>query len=148
MKAKKVSRRKRRGRRRVNNKNKINLGEGKWGKNGIKAFHEAGIRGVCIFDMGARGNREAMPPAGPLFMSDESALEFITSAAQLVDDHSVSRFLFDLRNASSIKSVFHDCEIVHHHLHVLSFTGISKVTLLVNPGDLTTDELLRDNGTK
>ena len=38
----------------------------------LKAFHEAGIRGLCVFDMGARGDEEAFPPAGPPFMSDES----------------------------------------------------------------------------
>lgn len=38
----------------------------------LKAFHDAGISGVCIFDMGARGAKEAMPPAGPAFMSKPS----------------------------------------------------------------------------
>ncbi|MBN1443390.1 MAG: hypothetical protein JXA90_11835, partial [Planctomycetes bacterium] len=38
----------------------------------LQAFHDAGIRGVLIFDMGARGAKEAMPPAGPPFLSDRS----------------------------------------------------------------------------
>lgn len=41
----------------------------------LKAFHDAGIRGVCLFDMGARGDRDASPPAGPAFMSDESVAD-------------------------------------------------------------------------
>lgn len=41
----------------------------------LKAFHDAGIRGVCIFDMGARGDTSAMPPAGPPFMSKESVAD-------------------------------------------------------------------------
>jgi hypothetical protein len=41
----------------------------------LKAFHAAGIRGVCIFDMGARGAREASPPAGPPFLSKTSVAE-------------------------------------------------------------------------
>ncbi len=41
----------------------------------LKAFHDAGIRGVCIFDMGARGDTSAMPPAGPPFMSEESVAD-------------------------------------------------------------------------
>ena len=38
----------------------------------LQALYDAGIRGVCIFDMGARGPAEATPPAGPPFMSDQS----------------------------------------------------------------------------
>jgi len=38
----------------------------------LKAFYDAGVRGLCIFDMGARGAAEGMPPAGPAFMSERS----------------------------------------------------------------------------
>ncbi len=31
----------------------------------LQSFHDAGIRGVCIFDMGARGEKQSMPQAGP-----------------------------------------------------------------------------------
>jgi len=37
----------------------------------LKQFSEKGIGGLCIFDMGARGDKKAAPPAGPAFMSDE-----------------------------------------------------------------------------
>jgi len=37
----------------------------------LKQFSEKGIGGLCIFDMGARGDAKAAPPAGPAFMSDE-----------------------------------------------------------------------------
>jgi hypothetical protein len=37
----------------------------------LRQFSEKGIGGVCIFDMGARGDAKAVPPAGPAFMSDE-----------------------------------------------------------------------------
>lgn len=36
----------------------------------LRAMHEAGIRGLCLFDMGARGNLRATPPPGPAFLSD------------------------------------------------------------------------------
>lgn len=36
----------------------------------LRELHKAGIRGVCLFDMGARGPVEAQPPAGPAFLSD------------------------------------------------------------------------------
>ncbi|MBN2476388.1 MAG: hypothetical protein JXB62_17375 [Pirellulales bacterium] len=38
----------------------------------LKAFYDAGIRGLCIFDMGARGAPEGSPPAGPPFLSEHS----------------------------------------------------------------------------
>ena len=41
----------------------------------LEAFHAAGIRGVCIFDMGARGARDASPPAGPPFLSKTSVAD-------------------------------------------------------------------------
>jgi hypothetical protein len=37
----------------------------------LKQFSEKGIGGLCIFDMGARGDIRAIPPAGPAFMSDK-----------------------------------------------------------------------------
>jgi hypothetical protein len=37
----------------------------------LKQFSENGIGGLCIFDMGARGDKKAVPPPGPAFMSDE-----------------------------------------------------------------------------
>jgi len=37
----------------------------------LKQFSEKGIGGLCIFDMGARGDAKAVPPPGPVFMSDE-----------------------------------------------------------------------------
>jgi hypothetical protein len=41
----------------------------------IKALHDAGIRGLCIFDMGGRGDAKTLPPAGPAFMSEKSAAD-------------------------------------------------------------------------
>jgi len=37
----------------------------------LKQYSEKGIGGLCIFDMGARGDKKAAPPPGPAFMSDE-----------------------------------------------------------------------------
>ncbi|MCP4258413.1 MAG: hypothetical protein GY774_13075 [Planctomycetes bacterium] len=37
----------------------------------LKQYSEKGIGGLCIFDMGARGDTKATPPAGPAYMSDE-----------------------------------------------------------------------------
>jgi hypothetical protein len=36
----------------------------------LEAFHAAGLRGLCVFDMGARGPEGQLPPAGPAFLSD------------------------------------------------------------------------------
>ncbi|NQT40625.1 MAG: hypothetical protein HQ581_24240, partial [Planctomycetes bacterium] len=48
----------------------------------LKAFHDVGVRGLCIFDMGARGAPEGMPPAGPPFMSEPS-VEDIAHAVRI-----------------------------------------------------------------
>ncbi len=48
----------------------------------LRAYHDAGVRGLCIFDMGARGAAEGMPPAGPAFMSERS-VEDIVHAVQI-----------------------------------------------------------------
>ncbi len=37
----------------------------------LKQYSEKGIGGLCIFDMGARGDTKAAPPPGPAYMSDE-----------------------------------------------------------------------------
>lgn len=39
----------------------------------LEAYQKAGIGGLCLFDMGARGDKRAVPPAGPAFLSPESA---------------------------------------------------------------------------
>ncbi|MBI4662295.1 MAG: hypothetical protein HY735_26035 [Verrucomicrobia bacterium] len=36
----------------------------------LEAFREKGISGLCVFDMGARGTPDTVPPAGPPFLSD------------------------------------------------------------------------------
>jgi len=56
----------------------------------LKQFSEKGIGGLCIFDMGARGDKKAAPPSGPAFMSDES-VEDIAYALKLAGkfDHDV-----------------------------------------------------------
>ena len=41
----------------------------------LQALHAAGVRGLCIFDMGARGAEEGLPPAGPAFMSEQSVAD-------------------------------------------------------------------------
>ena len=38
----------------------------------LRSFAEQGVGGLCIFDMGARGDAKFFPPTGPAFMSDES----------------------------------------------------------------------------
>jgi hypothetical protein len=38
----------------------------------LTQLHAAGIRGLCLFDMGARGDPSGVPPAGPAFLSDRS----------------------------------------------------------------------------
>jgi hypothetical protein len=37
----------------------------------LEQLHSVGIRGLCVFDMGARGRADALPPKGPAFMSKE-----------------------------------------------------------------------------
>lgn len=48
----------------------------------IRQFSELGIGGLCLFDMGARGRADALPSAGPAFLSDES-VELIAAAIRL-----------------------------------------------------------------
>ncbi len=48
----------------------------------LKAFYDVGVRGLCIFDMGARGAAQRMPPAGPPFMSERS-VEDIAHAVRI-----------------------------------------------------------------
>ncbi len=48
----------------------------------LRQFKQAGLSGVLIFDMGARGKKSAAPPAGPAFMS-ESSIEAIGQAVRI-----------------------------------------------------------------
>ena len=62
-------------------------------KKELKELHDAGIRGVCIFDMGARGDKQASPPAGPPFLSDQSVEDIafaVRAAGQLGMDVQLS----------------------------------------------------------
>ncbi|UCD51431.1 MAG: hypothetical protein JSW27_02130 [Phycisphaerales bacterium] len=74
---------------------------------------------------------------GPI--TRESALEFITEAARAADTQGLDRFLFDVRGASNVKRPLHDYEIAHDHLRKLGFSPVSRVALLVSPGDQTHD---------
>jgi hypothetical protein len=38
----------------------------------IEELHAAGVGGLCLFDMGARGAEDSRPPTGPPFLSDAS----------------------------------------------------------------------------
>jgi hypothetical protein len=38
----------------------------------LKSLHAAGIRSLCLFDMGATGDKSCVPMAGPAFLSDRS----------------------------------------------------------------------------
>lgn len=50
----------------------------------LQEFHAQGIRGVLIFDMGARGAAGTIPTEGPAFMSDQSVadIEYAVRVAQ------------------------------------------------------------------
>ncbi|MCC6858125.1 MAG: hypothetical protein IT158_06185, partial [Bryobacterales bacterium] len=48
----------------------------------LRAMKEAGFGGVLLFDMGARGDPRAQPPAGPAFLSPEWMRQFRESATQ------------------------------------------------------------------
>jgi hypothetical protein len=65
----------------------------------------------------------------------DSAIEFITAAAQVAEDRGVKSFLFDMRAALNAKSPLHDYQIANHHLRGLGFGARSRVALLVSPGD-------------
>jgi len=60
----------------------------------LKQFSEKGIGGLCIFDMGARGDAKAAPPAGPAYMSDEF-VENVAYTLQLA-----SKFNLDVQLAA------------------------------------------------
>ncbi len=74
---------------------------------------------------------------GPI--TRESALQFITEAAEKADTHHLNSFLFDVRGTLNAKGLFHDHDIVHNHLRGLGFNLASRVALLVSPGDKTHD---------
>lgn len=38
----------------------------------LEEYARAGIGGICVFDVGARGDSKALPPAGPAFLGPES----------------------------------------------------------------------------
>lgn len=42
----------------------------------LEQLHAAGITGLCVFDMGARGAADALPPDGPAFASKEWIANF------------------------------------------------------------------------
>jgi hypothetical protein len=48
----------------------------------LKAMKEAGIGGVLLFEMGARGNPATIPPPGPAFLSDEWMKQLRVTAEQ------------------------------------------------------------------
>ena len=52
----------------------------------LKQYSEKGIGGLCIFDMGARGDAKAAPPAGPAFMSDEF-IENVANTLELAEKY-------------------------------------------------------------
>jgi hypothetical protein len=41
----------------------------------VAEYAKAGIGGLCLFDVGARGDASAMPPAGPAFLGPESVAD-------------------------------------------------------------------------
>ena len=43
----------------------------------LRQLQDMGISGLCVFDMGARGLKEALPPTGPAFMSAEWIENFV-----------------------------------------------------------------------
>jgi hypothetical protein len=52
----------------------------------LEAFHKVGVRGLCVFDMGARGPEGRVPPAGPAFLSDawmDSFAHLLSKAGKL-----------------------------------------------------------------
>ncbi len=51
-------------------------------KHELRQLHKIGIGGLCVFDMGARGLKEALPPTGPAFMSNE----WIESFAHIIQE--------------------------------------------------------------
>jgi hypothetical protein len=52
----------------------------------LREFADKGVGGLCIFDMGARGDSKFFPPTGPAFMSDDS-VESIAKAVQAAKRH-------------------------------------------------------------
>lgn len=52
----------------------------------LEAFHAVGVRGLCVFDMGARGPEGRLPPAGPAFLSEawlDAFAHLLAKAARL-----------------------------------------------------------------
>ena len=66
----------------------------------LGAFADIGVGGLCIFDMGARGDSRFFPPTGPAFMSNES-VESIAQAAQAARRHGLEVQLSRLQQLGS-----------------------------------------------
>jgi hypothetical protein len=59
----------------------------------LEAYKKAGVGGLCVFDMGARGAPGTVPPAGPAFLGAESVADLahiIRTAGRLGMDVSLS----------------------------------------------------------
>ncbi len=52
----------------------------------LSEFADKGVGGLCIFDMGARGDAKFFPPTGPAFLDDES-VESIAKATEAARRH-------------------------------------------------------------
>ncbi|WP_197231693.1 glycosyl hydrolase [Novipirellula artificiosorum] len=52
----------------------------------LREFADKGVGGLCIFDMGGRGDADFLPPAGPAFMGEES-VETIAKATEAARRH-------------------------------------------------------------
>ena len=61
----------------------------------LRQLREMGIGGLCVFDMGARGLKEAFPPTGPAFMSTE----WIDNFAHIIQE--ADKLDFDVQLAVS-----------------------------------------------
>lgn len=63
----------------------------------LEEFQEAGFGGLCLFDMGARGEKSAQPPAGPPFLGPES----VQALAQIIRKAGALGMEVDLSVSSS-----------------------------------------------
>jgi hypothetical protein len=63
----------------------------------IAGYAEAGIGGLCLFDVGARGDKSAQPPAGPAFLSPDS----VSDLAHIIRTAGRNGMEVDLSVASS-----------------------------------------------
>ncbi len=110
----------------------------------IRQLHDAGIRGLCVFDMGARGPKETLPPQGPQFMSDawlDNFASILRTAAELNMDVQLAVSSSWDMGASWVRPRDASKALYHASISVTGPTSLNEVLPMPNiPSRAPTDK--------